>query len=169
MLNAAVWLGATVFCSTGLLAAMNSREAAALIGSQYFAQVSGALTQIVFTRLFYLQTLCALVAWLHLFGEWLYLGRIPRRFGIGWLSGLLTLALAGSLWLCPKLTHLQRAQYSPTISPASRAAGQHSFDVWDGVFQIVNIVMMGGVVVYFWRVTHPQDERRFVDPAKFRG
>lgn len=169
MLNAAAWLGTTLLCSTGLLAAMDSPAAAALIGAKYYAQLSGALKLIVFTRLFYLQILCAMVAWLHLLGEWMYLGRVPRSLWVGWLSGLFILSLVGSLWLCPKLSYLQRAQYSSNITPASRAAVQHSFDVWDGVFQIVNVVMMGGVTVYFWRVTHPQDEHRFVNPSKFRG
>ena len=79
MLNAAVWLGAAVFCSTTLLVAFNSRDTVGLLGAQYFTQVSGALIQIVFSRLFHLQILCASLAWLHLVAEWMYLGRIPRR------------------------------------------------------------------------------------------
>lgn len=169
MLNAAVWLGAAVFCSTTLLVAMNSRAVVGLIGSQYFAQVSGALTQIIFTRLFYLQILCAVLAWLHLVAEWMYLGRIPRRLWVGLLTILFSLSLIGSLWLCPKLMRLHRAQYAPNLSPVQSAAAQHSYKLWDGVFQAVNVFMIGGIVGYFWRVTHVQDEPRFVSPSKFRG
>jgi len=168
MLNAAIWLGAAVFCSTTLLVALNSRDAVALIGSQYFAYVSGALTQIVFTRLYHLQVLCALVAWAHLAAEWMYLGRIPRRIWVGLMSALFTASLVGSLWLCPKLVSLHRAQFTPKPTDQQTAA-QHDFRFWDGVFQAVNILMIGGIVGYFWRVTHPQDEPRFMVPSKFRS
>lgn len=169
MLNAAVWLGAAVFCSTTLLVALNSRDALGLFGSQYFSQVSGGLVQIVFTRLFHLQILCALVAWLHLVAEWMYLGRIPRRFWVGLLTGLFVASVAGSLWLCPKLTRLQRAQFVPGLTALQREAAQHDFRVWDGVFQAVNVLMIAGLMGYFWRVTHAQDEPRFVSPSKFRS
>lgn len=169
MLNAAVWLGAAVFCSTTLLVALNSRDAVGLIGSQYFAQVSGGLTQVVFARLFNLQILCAFLAWLHLVAEWMYLGRIPRRLWVGLLTALFVASLAGSLWLCPKLARLQRVQFAPNLTVTQREAAQHDFQVWDGVFQAMNVLMIGGLVVYFWRVTHAQDEPRFVSPSKFRS
>jgi hypothetical protein len=169
MLNAAVWLGAAVFGSTALLVALNSRDTLALLGTQYFDQVSGALTQIIFARLFALQILCAILAWLHMIAEWMYLGRIPRRFWVGLLTLLFATSLLGSFWLCPKLIRLQRAQYASNLTPALQAAAQRSFNVWEGVFQAVNVLMIGGVAVYFWRVTHLQDEPRFVSPMKFRG
>lgn len=169
MLNAAVWLGAAVFCSTTLLVAMSSRDTMALIGSQYFSQVSGAMTQIVFARCFNLQIFCAVIAWLHLVAEWMYLGRFPRRFWAGLLTTLFAASLIGSLWLCPKLARLQRAQFAPDQTAGQLATVRRNFRVWDGVFQAVNVMMIGGIAAYFWRVTHAQDEPRFVSPAKFRG
>lgn len=169
MLNAALWLGAAVFCSTTLLVALNSRDTVGLIGSQYFAQVSGALTQIIFTRLFYLQILCAVIAWVHLVAEWMYLGRIPRRFWVGLLTALFMASLVGSLWLCPKLVRAQRAQFASGLTTLQREAVQHDFRIWDGVFQAVNVLIIAGIGAYFWRVTHAQDEPRFVSPAKFRS
>jgi len=169
MLNAAVWLGAAIFCSTSLLVALHSREAIALIGASYFEQVSGGITQIIFQRLFYLQILCAVLAWLHAIGEWLYLGRIPRRFWTGLLFLLFLLSLLGSIWLCPKLLRLQRARYAPSISVETRLLLERSFRTWNGVFQAVNVVLIGGVGLYFWRLGNPQDEPRFVVPSKFRS
>lgn len=169
MLNAAVWLGAAVFCSTVLLVALNSRDALGLIGTQYFAQVTGALKQIVFTRFFHLQIFCALLAWLHLVAEWMYLGRLPRRLWVGLMTLLFSLSLLGSLWLCPKLTRLHRAQYQPGLTAEQRVAAQESYNLWDSVFQVVNVLLIGGIMVYFWRVTHAQDEPRFVSPSKFRS
>lgn len=162
LFNAAIWLGAVVFCSTALLVAMNSSAVVALIGTQYFQQVSGALTQIVFTRLFHLQILCALLAWLHLVAEWLYLGRLPRQFWVGLLTVLFIGSLIGSLWLCPKLTRLQRAQYAPNQSKEQVEAARQQFQVWDGVFQAMNVLMIGGIAVYFWRLTRAQNEPRFI-------
>ncbi|MGC3961661.1 MAG: DUF4149 domain-containing protein [Verrucomicrobiota bacterium] len=162
LLNAAVWLGAMVFCSTALLVAMNSRATMALLGMQYFEQVSGALTQIIFTRLFHLQILCALLAWVHLVAEWLYLGRLPRQLWVGLLTALFIGSLIGGLWLCPKLTRLQRAQYAPNQSKEQVEAVRHQFQVWDGVFQVVNVLMIGGIAVYFWRLTQAQNEPRFI-------
>ena len=162
MLNAAIWLGSAVFCSTALLVAMNSRATVALIGVQYFNQVSGALTQIVFTRFFHLQILCAIVAGVHLVAEWLYLGRFPRRFWAGLLTTLFVGSLIGSLWLCPKLARLQRAQFAPNQPAAQVEAARRQFQVWDGVFQAVNMLMLGGITVYFWRLTQVENEPRFI-------
>ena len=162
LLNTAVWLGAAVFCSTGLLVAMNSRDTFALIGAPYFTQVSGALTQIVFARLFQLQILCAILAWLHLVAEWLYLGRLPRRFWVGLLTALFITSLIGSLWLCPKLARLQRTQFAPNQSAAQAETARQQFQVWDGVFQAMNVLLMGGIAVYFWRLTNAQNEPRFI-------
>lgn len=169
MLNAAIWLGATVFCATAVLAALNSRDLANLVGAKYFAQVSGAMTQIIFARLFQLQIACALLAWLHLLGEWLYLGRQPPRRRVALLTVLFSLSLMGSLWLSPKLTHLHRAQYVLNARAEDRALAGRNFRWWNGVFQTVNVLMIGGVVVYFWRVTRTDDSPRFVRPVNFRS
>ena len=169
MLNAAVWLGATVFCATALPAAVNSQDMVNLVGVKYFAQLSGAMTQIILARLCHLQIACALLAWLHLLGEWLYLGRQPRRWPVALLTGLFTLSLMGSLWLGPKLRALHRAQNTPTTRLEDRDLANRSFQWWNGVYQAVNIMMVGGVMVYFWRVTKLDDSPRFVRPVNFRS
>lgn len=169
MLNAAVWLGATIFCSTAVLAALNSRDMVNLVGAKYFAQVSGAMTQILFARLFHLQIACALLAWLHLLSEWLYLGRQPRHWRVALLTGLFTLSLMGSFWLGPKLTGLHRAQYALNARAEDRDVAGRSFRRWNGALQTVNVLMIGGVIVYFWRVTRTDDSPRFVRPVNFRS
>ena len=169
MLNAAIWLGAAVFCSTGVLAALNSRDMVNLVGAKYFAQVSGAMAQVIFARLFQLQITCALLAWLHLLGEWLYLGRWPRRWRVALLAGLFALSLTSGLGLVPKLTYLQRAQHVLNASAEDRAAAGRSFRWWNGVFQTGNGLMIGGVLIYFWRVTQTDNSLRFVRPVNFRS
>lgn len=169
MLNAALWLGAAVFCSTALLVALNSQDALALLGRRYFRQVSTGIVQLIFTRLYYLQVICALVAWAHWLFEWLYQGRIPRRFWVGLLTGLFLLSLIGSLWLSPKLTTLHHRQYLPNQTTEQQAAAERQFRFWDGIFQVANLLMISGVTAYFWRVTHPPDELRPISSFKFRS
>lgn len=169
MLNAAIWLGATIFCSTAVLAALNSRDMVNLVGAKYFAQVSGAMTQIIFARLFHLQTACALLAGFHLLGEWLYLGRRSQPWRVRLLTVLFALNLMGGLWLGPKLTRLHRAQHALNVRAEDRDLAGRSFRWWNGGFQSVNGLMIGGVIVYFWRVTQPDDSPRFVRPVNFRS
>jgi hypothetical protein len=169
MLNAAVWLGATVFCSTAILAALNSQAMVNLVGVKYFSQLSGAMTQIIFARLFHLQIACALLAWLHLLGEWLYLGRPPRRWLVALLTALFALSLMGSLWLGPKLRLLHRTQHALNTRLEGQELAERTFRRWNGVFQALNVVMIGGVLVYFWRVTKSDDSPRFVRPVNFRS
>ena len=169
MLNAAIWLGATIFCSTAGLAALSSHDLEKLVGARYFAQFSGALTQILFARLFDLQIGCALLAWLHLLGAWLYLGRQPHRARVGLLSALFALSLVGGLSLGPKFTRLHRIQYAPNARAEDRDLAGRNFRWWNGVLQAVNVLMIGGVMVYFWRITQADDTPRFVRPVNFRS
>jgi hypothetical protein len=168
LLNAAVWLGAGVFCSTVLLVAMNSREAVALVGAAYAEQVAGGLTQIIVKRWFHLQIFCAVVAGLHAAGERLYLGRVLRRFWAGLLGLLFLIGFLGSVWLGPKLVNLQRAQFVPALSAEARVAAQRRFDTWHAVFQVVNVAVIAGVGLHLWRLGNPQDEALFVMPTNFR-
>ena len=152
-----------------MLAALNSHDMVNLVGAKYFDQVSGTTTQIIFARLFQLQIICALAAWLHLLGEWLYLGRGPQRRRVALLTVLFALSLMGGLWLGPKLTHWHRAQYAPNLSAEDRNLAGRNFRWWNGVFQTANVLMIGGVIIYFWRITQPDDSPRFVRPVNFRS
>jgi hypothetical protein len=169
MLNAAIWLGAAVFCTAGILSAANSQSMVELLGPAYFPYLSGAIIRIIIGRLFFWQIGCAVVAWLHLVLEWLYLGRTPRKRWVGLLTFLFSLSLFAGLWLNPNLSRLHRSQYTLNLPPAERVLAANSFRFWDGVFQAVNVLLIGGVGVYFWRVTTTEDAPRFVHPVKFRS
>lgn len=169
LLNAAIWLGATVFCSTAVRAALNSHDLVNLVGAKYFTPVSGAVAYIIQARLFQLQIACALLAWLHLLGEWLYLGRQPGRGRVALLTGLFTLSLMGSFWLGPQLTRLHHAQHAPGVRVEDRDAAARSFPRWHGMLQTTNVLMIGGVIFYFWRITQTDNALRFVHPVNFRS
>ena len=170
MLNAAIWLGAALFYTVSVAPTLVSRDMLALLGKN-FPLYSGLVSQIVLTRYFYWHTVCAFIALLHVLAEWLYLGRVVHRLWSGLLMVLLALGLLGSFWLSPKLARLHRAQHYLNVRPADREVAAKSFRLWQGVFQALNVLMIGGVTLYFWRATNPPDALRFVNPApaKFRS
>jgi hypothetical protein len=169
MLNAAAWLGAALFYTASVAPAVISRDMLALLGTKNFAFFSESVSQIVLTHYFYWHTGCAVIALLHLLVEWLYLGRVVHRLWSGLLTALLGLGLLGSFWLSPKLANFHRAQHRLDAKPGDREQATRAFRFWHGVFQAVNVLMIGGVAVYFWRATNPSDSLRFVSPTKFRG
>jgi hypothetical protein len=169
MLNAAVWLGAATFCTVGVLPVVTSHRMMELLGPAYFPYLSGSIVRIVVARMLYWQIFCAVIAWAHLILEWLYLGRTPRRFWVGLLTLLFTLSLMAGIWLNPRLTQLQRLQHPQHSQPVNQTLVAKSFRFWDGLFQAVNVVLIGGVGVYFWRLTTTEDAPRFVTPVKFRS
>jgi hypothetical protein len=169
MLNAAIWLGAAIFCTLGVLPLVNSQKMMSLLGQAYFPYMSGGIIRLIIVRLFYWQIACAVIAWLHLVLEWLYLGRTPRRRWVALLTLLFSASLITGLWLNPKLTRLHRSQHALNLTAGAREAAAKGFRFWDGVFQAVNVMLIGGVAVYFWRLTTNEDAPRFVTPVKFRG
>ncbi len=169
MLNAALWLGAAIFGTLGILPLLHSQKALALLGTTYFPYMSGGLSGLVMARLFDWQIFFAVIAWLHLVLEWLYLGRTPRRLWVGWLTLLFSVTLMSGLWLNPKLTRLHRVQHAANVRLADREQAGKEFRFWDGVLQAVNVMLIGGIGIYFWRLTTSEDAPRFVTPVKFRG
>ncbi len=176
MLNAAVWLGAALFCAVGVAPALESRAVHSLFREQYFDYLSGAVTQIVAARYFYWHVVCAIIALLHLLAEWLYLGRVAQRIWLSLVVGLLGLGLLENIWLVPKLAQLHRARHAVELRPEyrdatakQRAEAAKSYKSWHIVFQGLNLLIIGGVAVYFWRTASPSDPLRFVGSTKFRS
>lgn len=167
--NAAIWLGASVFYTVSAGPAVVSSDMQTLLGPKYFPYFSGAVAQILLSRYFHFHLVCAIIAMLHVLGEWIYLGRASHRRWLGMLVVLFAFSLLGSVWLGPKLVRLHRAQHRLDSSPQERAVAARSFQFWRGVFQAVNVLMIGGVAVCLWRVTNPPNELRFVGSTKFRG
>ena len=169
MLNAAVWLGAALFFAAGVAPALASRDVHALFRESYFDYLSGAVIQVISTRYFYWHIVCAMIALLHLLAEWLYLGRSAHRLWLCLLAGLLAAGLIGNAWIVPQLTQLHRSRHALNHKPEYRAAAAKSFQSWQRIFLGLKLLIIGGVAVYFWRVTSPSDPPRFVSPTKFRS
>jgi hypothetical protein len=169
VLNAAVWLGAAIFYTIATGPAMESADMQRLVGANSFSYFSTAIGQILMARMFRFHAACGAIALLHLAAERLYLGRPARKFWLGLLAGLFVLGLAGSVWICPSLDRFNQAQYAVNYRAEQRQAAAKSFRLWHGVVQAINVLIIGGLGVYLWRVTNPTDAPRFVSAIKFRG
>ena len=168
VLNAAVWLGAAVFFTFAVAPAFVSDEARKVFTGWHFVW-PGVMLQFVIGRYFYLQQICGVIALVHLVAEWFYLGRPLQRLNVTLLGGLLLLGFVGGFWIQPKLHELHLARYSMNEefqlvarSEAERAAAANSFKTWHRVTNAMNLVALAGLLVYFWRVTHPSDDLRIL-------
>ncbi len=168
ILNAAVWFGAAVFFTFGVDPAASSQDMKDLLGAKNYPYYSGAIAQVFVSRYYYLQFACGMVALLHLLAGWLYLGKSPRRLWLGLLLGLVLLGLAGGGWLQPRLKELHSHQFT-RADKREAAAASRSFSTWHTVSNVLNLLMVGGLGIYLWRVANPPDPTRFVSAAKFRS
>lgn len=167
IVNAAIWLGAAVFVTIGVAPAFFGEEMKALLGPSFPAW-SGALVQVVFKRFFLLNYVCGGIAVVHLLAEWLYQGKPIENATLGLLAGLLLFSLAGGMVMQPRLSSLHRIKYSPSTPPDQRLRAAGSLRVWHGVSQTANLIMLGGLFVYFWRTASKPDAVRFLSSNKFQ-
>jgi hypothetical protein len=170
IVNAAIWLGAAIFFTFGAGPAIFSGDMRTLLGANNFPFFSGAIARIILNSYFHFQIACGVVALLHLAAGKLYLGRPVSKFTVGLLTSLLAITLLGGFWLQPKMHDLHVRGYSPKVSVGERATAMHSFRVWHGISQVINLFVIGGIIVYVWRVNNPPNPTQFVRPgSKFGG
>ena len=169
ILNAAVWLGGMIFFTVAVAPAVFSRDMSQLLGAQQFPYFSGAVAQILLVRFFGFQTVCAIIALLHLLAQRLYLGRSPGKLVVGLAIGLLAMSLIGGNWLQPRLSKLQATRYAPNALPAERDSAARSFRRWHVAAEVLNLAAVAGLTVYLWRMANPPDSTRFLNSVKFRG
>lgn len=165
LLNAAIWLGAAISFTFALGPAFFSNEMKAILPAPY----NGAAAQIVIKRYFILLYCCGGIALLHLCLEKLYSGKNFERLTSGALALAISLGLLGGIWLQPKLRDLHLKKYSPRFSQEVRAQADRSFKSWHGVSQTMNLLIIGGLLIYFWRSSAPANTTRFVSANKFKG
>jgi hypothetical protein len=163
ILNAAVWCGSAIFLTVGL-PAIFSPELKQLLTAPGVGLAAEALV----ARFFILQYCCAGIALAHLAVEWLYAGRSSWRGNLGLVIALLALALAGGLWAQPKMRGLHREKYFG-LTAARQAEAGREFAVWHGASEAVNLLVLGGLIIYLWRVSAPSELSRFANFGKIRG
>ena len=158
ILNAALWLGAAVFLIISLPAVF-SDELKKAIGPGG-PVVVGWAAQRIMARFFILQYCCGAVGLAHLTLEWLYCGKSLFQRNLGILAVLMGLALAGGLWMQPKLKDLHTVMYYGASRAAQEEAGR-AFRAWHGVSECGNLVAIGGLLIYLWRVSRSGEHARF--------
>ena len=167
LMNAAIWLGATVFFALSVNPAfVSSAEVKELLGPKNFPYFSVALGQIVSAHYFHLYVTCSLVALLYLVAEWLYLGKYPQRAWLALVVGLWVAGLLQAYWIQPRLKEWHRLQFTQT---QQRATAGRAFRVWRGFSTTLNVLVVLGLTAYLWRVANPSDTARFVSATKFRS
>jgi hypothetical protein len=169
LMNASIWLGTAIFFSLGAGPACVSESIQALLGAKNFPFYSVAIQQVLMSRYFAFLSISALIALLHLLFEWIYMGRPARQFSVMLLGGLIAMILLGGLIVKPRIDKLHAMRYAPNVAPAQRASAATWLHVWRGGFHLINIIMIGGLVVYVWRTANPTDTPRFISSVKFRG
>lgn len=169
ILNAAIWLGGSVFYTVVASPAVKSVEMAAVLDPKNAPYFSPAIDHVVLSSYFQFSIACALIALLHLCLEWLYLGRPSRKFSFSLLAGLLLYSLIGSNLVQPRLEVAHKVRYTANAQPASRQLAVKSFKTWRVIFNVTNTLAIGGLFVFFWRLTNPPATPRFVSSVKFRG
>jgi hypothetical protein len=157
VLNAAIWLGASVFFTLVGGPAFFSDEMLKVLQHRYYA---GAAVSVVMERYFILQYGCAGIALVHLLAERLYLQRPLLRGTLGLWLVLAGLILFGGLGLQPRLQALHHMMYWGETAVQQAEAGT-SFRLWHGVAQVVNLFVMTGLVVYCSRVNRIEETPRY--------
>jgi hypothetical protein len=169
VLNAAVWFGAAVFASFVAIPVFFTPALKNNIGEVW----TGVIAQMVFERFFVLQYICSIIALVHMFAEWLYLGKPLNRLTTSVLVGLFVIAFAGGLWLTPRLKHLHEVKYGygrgVATTQAQRDEAGKNFRTLHGMARTVDILALCGLAIYIFRVTSPPNGPRFTPANKFRS
>ncbi len=156
VLNAALWLGGTVFFTFCAAPAIFSPAMSAMLPDAYRARVA----ELVIARLFGLQQICggvALALWLV---DYIRAGRLTRRLTLGVVGSLFALSLIGGYWLQPKMHQLEVIRYSKIATAEQRAQATSSFRAWHGFSQVLNVFALAGLVFYFWQMSRPPESPR---------
>lgn len=168
-MNAAVWLGTAFFFTFAAEPASFSADMRGILGANASLYFLGAISGVIMSRYYHVMLACAVIAMLHFLAEWLYMGRPRRKFSFGLVAALFILTLIGSNAIHPSLVTLNRKHYTPTLSATEREAAGKSFRALSVVGIALNVLIIGGLVVYVSRVSSASDAVRFNRPVQFRG
>jgi Domain of unknown function (DUF4149) len=167
-MNAAVWLGAAIFFTFGAEPACFSADMRVALGTPGASYFPGAISGVVMSRYYHLMLACGVIALLHFLAEWIFLGRPRRKFSFGLVAALFILTLIGSSSVYPSQVRLNRKHYTAT-QPAERESAGKFFRILRVTGIVLNVMIIGGLVVYVSRVSSASDAVRFMRPVQFRG
>ncbi|HTI68463.1 MAG TPA: DUF4149 domain-containing protein [Candidatus Limnocylindria bacterium] len=146
ILNTGIWLGAGLFLTVGAGQAVFSSAVLETVGREK----AGFVAQAILSRYFVLQYVCwgiALVQWLAVKPAGKGAGPLIRLVVLG------ALVAGGGLWLQPKLHDLNKTRYTMELPEAERKEAATSFGKLHGLSQVMNLVLLGGVLCHLWTVS----------------
>ena len=92
------------------------------------------------------------------------------RIGTTLVIIIFALGLAGGFWMQPKMEKLRSEWYSTKATPEMKEQAHHTFNVWHGISQTANVLIIGGLLIHLLRVTRSPDSRNYgVLFPQFRG
>ena len=166
LINAAVWFATALLVILAVEPAATSSNMLDLLSQRNFPYFSVAVSHVIIARFVQLYLFCSVIALVHLTAEWLYLGKYPHRVWVGFVVCLGLIGVVQNYWLLPKLKawHYLRSGLQTRNQMADR-----SYRYGHMLFESINLLAVGGLGLYLWRVGHPPDPARFVSTSKFRG
>jgi hypothetical protein len=168
VLNAAIWFGAGIFFTFFVGPAIFSAEMQRYLES-YYKLYSGLIAQMMIARYFTLSIVCGIVAIIHLLAEQFYFGRAPQKRWLSLLVALFTLSLLGGCFLQPRMRDWHKLRLDAKTPPQTREAATRSFQMWHGISQAANFLMLTGLGFYLVRVGNPPEQTRFIGSGKLRS
>ena len=156
--NAAIWLGSAIFFGFIGGPAFFSKEMKAVIPPPY----NGLAAELLIERYFIVLHICGIIALLHAAGERLYSGRSFGRITVGVLLIIFSFGLIGGFALQPKLKalHVERYRRSATVEQKEQA--ETSFKRWHAVSRLIDLIVLPGLIFYFWQVTNVNQASRTI-------
>lgn len=158
-MNAAVWLGTAIFFTFGAEPACFSTDMRGALGVTADSYYPGAIAGVVMTHYYHVMLACSVVSLLHFLAEWLYLGRSTRKFSFGLLAALFVLLIICSNAIEPSMNRFNRRHYTATQMEERESAGR-SFRILHVTTRVLNVLIIGGLAFYAWRIGSPSDTRR---------
>lgn len=169
LLNAAVWLGGSVFALAVVPLTIGSTSMHQLLGQRYYPYFSGAIGQLATNHFWTLHLVCGSIAVLHLAAVSLYFGKGMARLWSYMLAALMMLGILEKAWIQPRLERTHIASYAVNRPPIERQAAARLHSNWLIFNRFLDFAAMLSLSIYVWRVANPQDAARFVSTAKYRG
>jgi hypothetical protein len=170
IMNAAVWFGAAIFLTFFAAPTLFSPVLKKDLGEVW----PGVIAAMLLERYFVIQYFCSIIALVHAFTEWIYLGKPLHKPTMIVLTTITLFVFAGGLWLEPKMKALHEVKYGygrhgVNTPVEQREQAGKSFSTLHGFSSTLNLIAVFGIAFYVWRLAAPPNGPRFVPTSKFRS
>lgn len=129
---------------------------------------AGMIAQMVIERYLVLQQWCSGIALVHLLAEWLYFNRLNSKASLWILLGCLAVSLLSERTIAPKMKELHMIKYAVQTTNEQKQAAARSFTILHATSSVTNLLMLGGVLFYYWRLSNGNQGGKSSAGARFR-